>query len=308
MVKRYSYLHWLLLIIIMAITINYAYATNLLIKVFSSGAVGEGFTNKFPVWDVARRNITGDIATSNGTVFLHSYVTTGNFTIRRVFLSFNTSTLPDDATITAASLIINITNVLNTQNTGDRRMIVVKANQSDSNISNFTVSNYRNFGYDNLTAGGNSSAVTANTSYVIPLNITGWGWINLTGMTKFAILASQDAYNSTPIDTSSETYYSINTQVIGSSYTQLNVTYNQPDNCSCPVPIGNWTFQYGTTCLLTTNCSLGNNSVYINNGKLILAPNVRLTCKKIVVSKTNGGFIVPIINSFFGGKIGGMAK
>lgn len=118
--------------------------------------------------------------------------------LARGFLSFDTSTLPDDAIIVSANLKLYVTGKLDNKNDGNDFVSVVEGRQaSPTSLSN---NDYANAGdsTNNPTEGSNrvditSIALNAYTSWI--LNATGYSWVSKTGYSNFALREGHDILN-----------------------------------------------------------------------------------------------------------------
>ena len=113
---------------------------------------------------------------------------------KRAFLPVDTSSLVDNAIISAASLKIYATGVSDNDNDGNDYICVVQTTQA----SNTTLANadYDQCGsVDNPTQAGNIDlgSITTSAYNTWTLNATGQGWISKTGFTKLGIREGHDA-------------------------------------------------------------------------------------------------------------------
>lgn len=196
------------------------------------GNVSNTNTRWSRVWPAS----TGTTATYNTT---STSVGAGlSFTLRRGFIPFNTSSLPDNATITSAKLKIFVTSKLNADNDGNDFISISQGAQA-SNTS-LTTTDYNDVGdIGNLTQGVDSTErkditnIATNTYTNFQLNAVGKSWISLTGATKFAILEGHDVFNDV-FQGSPTSWNSINFNTSEASGTStdpvLEVTYTVPSN------------------------------------------------------------------------------
>lgn len=144
----------------------------------------------------------------------------GNWYIGRVGLFFDTSAIPDSATISAANLSLygktdgsvadfNIS-ITNGQPTYPHDPLVVgdygKAYYSGIGNAGFNTSGFSTAGYNNIS-----------------LNSTGMGWISLTGTTKFMVRSFKDINGTAP--TSNEYVYAYSYEQGAGFRPYLEVTY-----------------------------------------------------------------------------------
>lgn len=152
-------------------------------------------------WDIAHAATSGDVSSTN--TIRSNFVTSGcggnkSVSIARGFLSFDTSTLPDNAVITSATLKIYITGKDNNKNNGNDFVSVVEGRQASP--TSLVGGDYVNAGNSitNPTEGSNRIDITsvllnAYTSWT--LNATGVSWISKTGYTNFALREGHDILN-----------------------------------------------------------------------------------------------------------------
>lgn len=139
-----------------------------------------------------------------------------NYTITRNFFHFDTSSIPDNATIVSAFLRLPGTNThFNNANT-DTLVVVQSTVSTDTTIA---TSDWTNF---NTTTLGSLALASYNQAgnNDITINSTGLALINLSGYTKFAIVTAGDIANTTPTGFDNAT--ATNTGLI------LSVTYTTP--------------------------------------------------------------------------------
>lgn len=182
------------------------------------------------VWS-ASSGTTATYNTSNATVGVGL-----GFSIRRGFIPFDTSSLPDDATITLAKLKLYVNSKLNSDNDGTDWLSISQATQTST--SSLNTSDYNDVGdIGNITQGVDPAErkdITniATGAYLnFELNAAGKSWINLVGPTKFAILEGHDLTNS-PYNGSGSSWNSVNFNTSEAPGTTtdpiLEVTYTVP--------------------------------------------------------------------------------
>jgi len=117
------------------------------------------------------------------------------FWVSRGAVSFNTSSLPDDACITSATL--SLYGAGNWSNT-DFLITVVDGSGLHEPLEGSDYGYLRN----QTVSGGTFNTSGFNTSGYndIPLNETGMGWISKTGITKFGLRSSRDITSTEPSD------------------------------------------------------------------------------------------------------------
>lgn len=190
---------------------------------FNSNAGGDGLVYSVNTNYTTAHNATSGTldATSTPNTCAQNGITGADYYIGRGFFPFDTSTLPDDATITAATLELYITGI------GDSTANYASVVQS-TQASN-TALNAADFDAVGTTTGGDSAAFnTLSTSAytTITLNATGRGWISKTGYTTLALRQSTDITSSAP---ASFQYIQCNYSESGSNKPILRVTYTVPE-------------------------------------------------------------------------------
>ena len=152
--------------------------------------------------------------------------------ISRSFIPFDTSTLPDNATITAVTLELYVTAKINEDNDGDDWINIYLSTQASE--SDLTVEDFDTCGdaIDNPTKGaadidiGNINTTAYNTW---TFNATGRGWISKTGFTKLCIREGHDAIDSQTAN-GTQNRITISTSEEGgtSQDPKITVTYTVP--------------------------------------------------------------------------------
>lgn len=161
-----------------------------------------------------------DATTGASTDYLNSPAECGvdytdRYFIKRTFLPFNTSALPDDCTINSAVLKVYVTENNNQDNDGNNYVAVCHTFQaSESSLSN---NDYNDCGSDNDTAGRAAQTpielgsgelslndITLNAYNTLTLNATGLGWISKTGTSYIGLREGHDLEN-IPIDSGTNT-------------------------------------------------------------------------------------------------------
>lgn len=169
---------------------------------FYAGA-GDGWMYKnASTWDAAHDATTATLTNSTAiTALVQTGKTTTGYTVHRGFLTFDTSTLPDDATITGATVKVYIPAIVNADNDGDDWVSVVQGNQASA--TTLATSDYDNAGSVDVPTEGiettdrkDISSITTNTYLSIPLNSVGQSWVSLTDYTKLAMREGHDVLDS----------------------------------------------------------------------------------------------------------------
>ncbi len=164
--------------------------------------VGDGHTEMYAlVWDTAHDAVTALYVSYAATTFrIQSRKEAGaaNYTIRRGFFPTDTSALPDNAVISAATFYLWADSVINTDNDGDDWVNVVQTSQPDHTL--LALADYDLCGaVDNPTEGATRVAMTgiSTVAYTtFALNATGLTWISLTDHTLLGMREGHDAIDS----------------------------------------------------------------------------------------------------------------
>ena len=167
------------------------------VKSFQSNAYGDGdifatSTN----WKTVREASSGYAAplSTTGYAAVQWWGSNNPKEINRMALSFNTSELPDDATVTSAKLKLYVWTLYNAENDGNDFIRVVQNTTTSS--TNLIDDDYDQIGILNNPTPGASDvdlgAITENSYLNIYLNSTGLSWINKTGWTKIGLREGHD--------------------------------------------------------------------------------------------------------------------
>lgn len=165
---------------------------------FYANSSGDGHVEAYnSSWDTVHDNTAGSyIAPTQTTNEVRTKRHAGNYYINREFLPFDTSSLPDNASITATDLKIYITDKSNVDNDGNDFITVVQTSQASN-----TGLDYEDFdqagAVDNPTEGVSTSdrqdiTSISNGWLTFPLNSTGRSWISTTGYTKLGLREGHD--------------------------------------------------------------------------------------------------------------------
>ena len=130
-----------------------------------------------------------------------------NFEIYRAFLVFDTSSIPNDATITDATLSIYVT--AKTDNDSSSFVLIQTTQAATSSL---VLEDFDQCGDLNSPTEGASrvtySSLTLDAYNNFTFNAAGLTWINLTGLTKLGIRNSRDVDNSEPTGLNSFQFFS----------------------------------------------------------------------------------------------------
>jgi len=190
-------------------------------------------------WDIAHDATIAGGASATGTVAtVRSGITSaGGYSLNRAFLAFDTSSIPDDATITDATINVYVSDKENGDDDGDDWITIVEGLQADS--STLTTADWDDAGnsIDNPEEGIDSADRVDTTStstggYIsMPLNSTGLSWISLTDDTQFALREGHDALDDPyagSTATSNKFLFRTSEYAGTTSDPYLSITYTQP--------------------------------------------------------------------------------
>ncbi len=189
-------------------------------------------------WSTAYNAPTGSTASATGTTLNvdTGLLNGGKFAIERAFVPFDTSALPDNATVASARLKLYVAAKLNSDNDGQD--FVTIAQGLEPSTTSLGTADYDLAGTINAPQEGvdvaerkDITSVAAGAYLTFNLNATGQGWISKTGVSKLALREGHDVLN-TPFVGAKNQYNQL--QVRTSEYTGttndpvLEVTYTTP--------------------------------------------------------------------------------
>ncbi len=138
----------------------------------------------------------------------------------RSYLFYDTSIIPLNATITSATVSLNIT----TDNSDGDFNVTVRYNNHQASPITYTMHYYNWFSADGGSR--NTSTIAGAGYWNITLSATGIGWITKGGTTQFALQNNHDYYSGGGSGASSNEYLSYCSSEVGSTGTPtLYVTY-----------------------------------------------------------------------------------
>lgn len=141
-------------------------------------------------------NATGII--SPGPIYIGQYENAGDYTILRSFLRFDTSVLPDDATITSAYVQLVVYD--NDYSVEDFN-VTLQETKPPVPHDPMQVGDYNKASFAGNGGQKNTSGYAADSIFNIPLRssgASGIAWIDLDGMTNWSLRSDQDVNNSEP--------------------------------------------------------------------------------------------------------------
>ncbi|MFA5793021.1 MAG: RHS repeat-associated core domain-containing protein [Candidatus Gracilibacteria bacterium] len=225
------------------------------VTVSFSTNTGDGYAYKASgLWDNSHDSVTGSANGTSASAMFGSTKSTTSYYIHRSFLPFDTSSLPDDAIVSSATLKVYATAKTNDDNDGDDFVTVVKSSQSSA--TTLAGSDYNKAGAINSPTEGIDSTsrkditdILTNTWLNFDLNVAGKSWVSTTGATMFALREGHDVLDSAFTSSSSTTSQSNTVTYRNSEYTGtfydpiLEITYTLPSTYT-EVPLGDSTYTY----------------------------------------------------------------
>lgn len=149
-------------------------------------------------WSTCRDATDGDLASNGSGGLLMDSTSNHNgsiYSITRVFINFDTSSIADGDNVTAATLTM-IPAILNDgDNDGDDFIVVVGL--TPSTTADVANADYDQTGTTELSDRVDLGSMTADVSVVFTLNASGRAAINKTGITSLALREGHDLLNNT---------------------------------------------------------------------------------------------------------------
>jgi len=152
-----------------------------------------------------------------GGGFRHS-LSGPNYVIDRYFFHFDTSSIPENATIVSAFLRILGSNTSSANADSDGITLVASTVTSDTTLA---TSDWANIGATQFITALTFASFNTTGNNDLTLNASGLAAIVLNAHSKFAIITSRDLSSSAPTG--------LNNQTFDQSGTLLSVTYSVPD-------------------------------------------------------------------------------
>mgnify|MGYP001570676229 FL=1 len=209
---------------------------------FAGAGDGEVEKSDDSDWATTHDAITGETATpvaTTGDTKTGKNLISGNYNISRLFLPFNTSAIPSNASVVSASISVYVTSTTDLDNDGDDYINVVQTSQPNS--TTFTTADYDLAGaVSNPTTGATAidltAGFTASAYNTFTLNSTGISWIKTggqnsacgttTGVTCLGLREGHDIINSAYTGTGNNSIIVSTSEEAGTSQDPyLTVTY-----------------------------------------------------------------------------------
>jgi hypothetical protein len=161
----------------------------------------------------------GGISSATSTIPIGQDYSANTFTIYRGYLFFDTSAIPDSATINSATLRLYVQTDLSTTDFN----VTIQNGQPTYPHNPLDSGDYYQAHYSGTGGTNSSSAISGVGYWNIALSSTGLGWLSTTGQSKFALRSSEDLASSMPTTPEYVTFYSSEQ---GDAYAPtLTVTY-----------------------------------------------------------------------------------
>jgi hypothetical protein len=146
------------------------------------------------VWATVRGAAAGTSVVDSGTTQAALSNTFMQVDIYRVFLLFDTASLPDADTILSATLSVYATAIQNGDNDGDDTINVVTSNPASN--TGLVIGDFDQLGTTLQAPAIDITSITTSAYNVFTLNSTGLGNISKTGVTKFGLREGHDLIDS----------------------------------------------------------------------------------------------------------------
>ena len=200
------------------------------LTVYPSAGDGQVFNGE-STWQAAHDGGgDGDVANYTATTSqVASGAPGGTPGIRRSFLPFDTSSLPNDATITAVLLKIYVISI-DTENSPTDSVSVIQTSQAST--SSLAVTDYNSVGTTKGATDVLVSTLTTSAYNTFTFNATGLGWISLTGFSLIGLRLKSDNDNSDPGSVYTSVNFSTSEQSGTSQDPKLEITYTTPTTTS----------------------------------------------------------------------------
>lgn len=229
------------------------------VTVFSGAGDGYVYSASAGGWDFAHDDTTGDTADyTTSTITFGASDSFGEAEISRIFLPFDTSSIPSNATIDSATLNVKPDSKTNTDNDGDDWINVVQTSQvSETTLS--TADFDQAGAINNPTEGATRidfGSITTSAYNTWTLNSTGRGWIKKSGETSncgstagwtcLGLREGHDAIDSAISLNTANTMIVFMSEFVGTgSDPYLDITYTVPSSTFYSLTIGDKKLEIG---------------------------------------------------------------
>ncbi len=171
-----------------------------------------------------------------------TFTTSLPYTIDRSYVFFDTSSLPDGASITSAKLSLYV----NSDDSDDDFNVTIQNGQPTYPHNPLVVGDYYRIRYSGNGGSRNTSEIGGAGYWNITLSSIGRSWISTTGTTKFCLRSNKDINGEVPLDYERIRYY---TSEQGSSYTvKLFVSYQVASEDEITYNFYGPYYENGTVC------------------------------------------------------------
>ncbi len=204
--------------------------------------VGDGFceggAGGESLWQATHDQAAADTTTDTATTVQLGVdrLSSTRYFIKRGFFPFDTSSIPDDATITSATLQLYATINTNSDNDGNNYLAICETFQAGT--SELVDADYEDCGSDNGTGGraketpieeGSAqlslNSISTSQYNTLTFNATGLAWISKTGVTQIGVREGHDLTDNAPDDNSKVTVSAV--EESGSKDPILTVNYTE---------------------------------------------------------------------------------
>lgn len=199
-------------------------ASQTTIRIYSQtgdGYVSNSYCEASSSWSNARNaSSTTNVCDTQPFIKVRADSADGAYQIHRGSLVFDTSIIPDNATVTAATLNIQGTN---SSGMNDTNLAIVSHSRATS--TTLSAADWGITNYGSVLYGSTTSSLATSSYTVINLNSDGLSHVNKTGFSFFGILTTNDFENSDPGSSKSEADFASSDASGTSSDPYLEVTY-----------------------------------------------------------------------------------
>jgi len=177
--------------------------------------------NTSATYNDAWANTTGTI--TPGNIYVGQYILAGDYTILRSYLMFDTSTIPDLATITSGYVRMV---VFDDQSTDDFNVTLQEV-KSPKPHDPLIPTDYSKAGIAGHLGHTNTTGYADESIFNISLTVSGRASINKTGMTKWSVRSNKDINASSPAAFEFMIFYDYGVDI--AKYPKLFLNYTVPN-------------------------------------------------------------------------------